>query len=217
MSALWDRVDKALADRAPHLFSNLRLGANLAQVSSTEKLMGLTLPEEVKAAYLRHDGSGLPSDSENLSLVHNSIFVWGNDWYSLQASIEVWKTQMEIMSEMRLTNPDMYPDYDPYWDNLPIRRESWNRCRIPLGRCGGGVHTYVDLAPGGKGNIGQIITDDGAMEGVLRAPSFNAYLNALADHLESGEIVHEVGVGWLGAKSRKRIWNLLPELKLCST
>jgi cell wall assembly regulator SMI1 len=214
VSDIWERVDEVLAKHEPRLFASLRSPASAAEIERAESSMGLVFPDEIRAAYLRHDGAASPDDMGAFNLSTDSIFVWCTSWSSLQKSVEIWNSEMQLMSALRISEPDLFPEYDSYWDSLTIRRESWNQLRIPLGSGEGSNRTYVDLAPGGIGQKGQIISDDGCMEGVLRAPSLNAYLSVLMDLIEAGEIQNDPGHGWIHRRSRKWVTSVWPTLSV---
>jgi cell wall assembly regulator SMI1 len=214
MSDLWERVDRVLARHEPSIYASLRPPASLEQIEAAESAMGLRFPVDIRTAYLHHDGASFPAAPDNFNFALDSIFVWGNSWSCLAQCIEIWKSELAAMTRLRVSDPDLFPPFDPYWDTLAIRRESWNPLRIPLGKDSGPVRTYVDLAPGGIGTNGQIISDDGAMEGVLHAPSLDAYLNVFLDLVESGVIANCSGYGWFHCESKKRVFSLLPALRM---
>jgi cell wall assembly regulator SMI1 len=56
MKHLWDRIHVWLAANAPEVLAGLRRPATAKQVRAAEKAMGVTLPDDVKAAYCIHDG-----------------------------------------------------------------------------------------------------------------------------------------------------------------
>src|SRR5437764_496381 len=56
MKPLFDRIHACLARHAPLVLDDLRPPAAPKRIRAAEKAMGLSFPEDVKAAYLVHDG-----------------------------------------------------------------------------------------------------------------------------------------------------------------
>jgi internalin A len=213
MEQVWDRVEKMLVRFAPGVLQNLRPPATLAQIRVAEEATGLSLPQEIRDIYLRHDGSRT-WDGVSSGKTHDSLFVWPCEWCSLEESTSIWQSQLQFTEELQTTESELFPPWEPFWDELAIRPEFWNRARFPVGSSNTSLKTYIDFAPAAQGQEGQLISDDSTMEPSLRAPSLNAYLIALTDAVEAGEVIHDQKYGWIGAKAGYRIHSLFPTLQL---
>jgi cell wall assembly regulator SMI1 len=212
--AFWNRLDAMLARHAPEVFRWLRPPASVAQIEAVEHEMQLVFPPDLRAAYLRHDGSFETEAGVAGTQGPTSIFWWYSDWCSLEQGLGKWRSELETMIERRVLFPDEYPEADPSFEMEEIRCEGWNRARIPIGLSNTPLTVYVDLAPAKLGTVGQLITDDGSMQAHLQAPSLNQYLIALTNLIESGDVVHDARFGWIGGKKRFEIHSLWPEFKL---
>jgi cell wall assembly regulator SMI1 len=214
MIELWDRIDAVLKKHAPLVYATLRPPATENQIAEAETLLELKFPEEIRAAYLRHDGQVEGSDWVVPPGCPTSIFHWPCAWCNLEQLKAIWSLNYRTRWQTRANHPDQYPEYDPSWDELEIRPVRWDRKRIPIGISPGSWVAYVDLNPAPRGLVGQIIRDDDMDDAYLLAPSLNAYLSALVDALESGEIVDTKEYGFIGGKKRCHIYSLLPTVLL---
>lgn len=173
MQTIWARIDTWLMANAPGVFKALQPGASDDQIEAFEKVLGVRLPDDVKASFRIHNGQldyeyGLIDGRELLSLARIQ-----DEWL-------VWKDLLESnMFE------DMESEPEP-----GIRADWWNAAWIPLTHDGSGNHDCLDLAPTKDGTVGQIISmwhDAADREQV--APSFRIWLSQLADGLESGQYI----------------------------
>ena len=91
-----------------------------------------------------------------------------------------------------------FPFPAPWWDNLAIRPESYNKKWIPIGLTNTNTSYYVDLMPCAKGTKGQIIGDSGMIEAILIAPSLNAWIEFVMQSFESGRFTADPETGeWI--------------------
>ena len=58
IEVVWERLHTWLRANAPAGYGGLRAGADEVAVREAEEVMGLTLPDDVKASYRVHDGQG---------------------------------------------------------------------------------------------------------------------------------------------------------------
>jgi cell wall assembly regulator SMI1 len=202
----WDYVDDVLARKAPVAFAALRPGASMAQVELLEHGLGVTLPDEVRFAYLRHDGQDATKPGNFL------LFITLCHWAPLDDVQAKWRFFKEISDEHRVSIPEVYPEYTEWWDDLVIHPHEWSPKWIPVGISSTPTAVSVDLQPGPKGNLGQLISDDLTCEGAVMAPSFNAYFQRLCDYLESGLLVHNPDEGFLEASSGLKVFGIFPEI-----
>ena len=169
----WQRIESWLRENAPDTLASLRPGAAPAEIAVTEAHLGVTLPDDLRASYLIHDGqtdiSSLIEGVELLSL-SNVCIQW-----------TIWK---DLLDDGTFEDSVSAPVG-------PIRPEWWNARWIPLTRDGGGNSHCLDLDPAPGGGVGQIITmwhDEDTRE--ILAPSFGAWLTQFADELDEGEYAY---------------------------
>jgi cell wall assembly regulator SMI1 len=211
---LWRHIDAMFARHAPSVFRAFKAPATAGQIAIAEEAMQLEFPEDVRCAYLHHNGSMNADEIVLAGGGHSSLFLWIDTWASLDEAVAMWRQQHEWMLERRVRYPNHFPDQDPSFELDEIRLEGWNKKRIPVGVSETSSVTYIDLAPARLGTLGQLITDDGSMQPHLEASSLNAYLEALLRAIESGDVVHDARFGWIGGKKRFEIHSLWPEFKL---
>jgi cell wall assembly regulator SMI1 len=219
MSDIWNRMERVLSVHAPPVLKSLRPPATAAQIADAEALLELRFPDEVRAAYLRHDGQVAGADWTYLPGAGTandaiSIFHYGFDWCNLEQLKTIWSRFFNGRWQSRENNPGEFPAYDPYWDGLAVKPLLWNRKWIPIGISTGMCIGYVDTDPAPAGVMGQMLIDlgTGADDGEAVAPSLNSYLTALLDALEIGEILYDTGYGFIGGTKRCRIRTLLPNV-----
>jgi internalin A len=221
MSAIWDRMERVLNVHATPVLKSLRPPATEVQIADAEALLELRFPDEVRSAYLRHDGQVAGNDwtffaGAGAAKEPISIFHYGFDWCNLEQLKTIWSRFFNGRWQSRENNPDEFPAYDSSWDRLAVRPLLWNRKWIPIGISTGMCIGYVDMDPAPSGVLGQMLIDlgTGADEGEAVAPGLNTYLTALLDALESGEVVYDATHGFIGGKKRCRIERLTPTIRL---
>jgi cell wall assembly regulator SMI1 len=127
--ALWDRIDAALQLRATNIYGQLNPPADKQQIADAEKELGLLLPQDVRDAYLRHNGT---RDANKTDVYVPCFFLGHLRWCSLEEMVADWKRRVIWDVGNRARNPDIYPDWSPYWETLKVRPEFWNRHWIPM-------------------------------------------------------------------------------------
>jgi cell wall assembly regulator SMI1 len=178
MEDIWGRIEAWLAMHAPDLLSHLQAGATDEQIHQAEHVMGVELPEDVKASHRLHDGSA------HVSLIGK----WSLN--SLEEMVQIWHMMKGILEQQDPTNETFFV-LDEGQSNvkpLPIKPVWWYPKWIPLLEFGNGDGICIDLAPGPTGQSGQLISfwhEDASMNAPI-APSWQAYLSAFADDLEAG-------------------------------
>ncbi|HEY9877863.1 MAG TPA: SMI1/KNR4 family protein, partial [Leptolyngbyaceae cyanobacterium] len=83
MQTIWARIDAWLMANAPGVLQTLKPGASDAQIKAFEQVVGVQLPEDVKASFRIHNGQsdyeyGLIDGRELLSLdrIQDEWLVW---------------------------------------------------------------------------------------------------------------------------------------------
>src|SRR5262245_32923021 len=180
MREIWNRIEAWLQAHVPSGDNVLSPGAAEEEIAATERFLGVSFPEEVRASFRLHNGqSGGP------------WLVWGCELLSLGRIREEWNAWKELLDRGTLENCRSGSDGR-------VVEDWWHARWVPLTHDGAGNHYCLDLNPGPKGRAGQIIQmwhDD--PERPVVAPSYRAWLAALADALEAGAYVysaHYVGL-----------------------
>lgn len=195
INSSWQRI---LAWYQPHVEAeelsplNLRGPASEEEIQRLEGVLGVELPEDVKAFYRLHDGTG------SGYLAH-----FGNVM-SLQEIEAVWKRYCQWQKE---NGYGLGADWEVHQLEAPeVKRIFWNPLRIPLTDNGGGDPNLIDMDPTKHGTLGQIIHQSHEVGPTdLLAPSFAAWLEQIADDLEAGVYVYDEDGGqvlpadWLAA------------------
>jgi cell wall assembly regulator SMI1 len=171
---MWQRIEAWLAANAPAIAAALNPPASVPELADTEQLLGVQFPEDVRAAYFRHNGQ-----------ISNSPWMMdGWEWLSLQRIRDEWKVWKELL------DGGDFSGIESDADGLVVRKDWWNPAWIPLTYSGCGDHHCLDLAPGPEGTLGQIIEiwhDEGSRPVVAR--SFREWLTSFADALENNDLV----------------------------
>jgi cell wall assembly regulator SMI1 len=115
------------------------------------------------------------------------LFPSADDWddmafgpTALEQIVREWDIQKDLVEG------GDFADLEPR-SAAGVAGDWWNMGWIPFAGNGGGDLYCVDLAPGGEGVRGQVITHSHESgEHKILAPSLAAYLSDLADGLEAG-------------------------------
>ena len=190
---LWDNFEAVLVQRAPELLSTWFAPASLDEIEDAEAELNLKFPRDLWLAYLRHNGSSGDPQLPGLFVGHIA------EWLSLSDMKAYWRIAREISLEAWPDNCDSPADAD--MNQGKVRRDVWNRGRIPVGRVHENDHFFIDLLPGASGAVGQLVRDpemwgDCTDESVV-ATSFDAYLTLFADRLEQGLNAYVPGQAWV--------------------
>jgi internalin A len=216
-SAIWDRFEKMLAVHAPRALALLNPPATAVQIGEAEHDMGVFFPDDIRAAYLRHDGALTDGNLGPSCLVSSCrLFYPMNWWASLSEMVQHWHMKREVSTDLRRSDPDgFFPLYEPWWDDLKVKPVWWNEKWMPIGLSETPSSVYFDLDPAPKGTIGQLIKDGGMQEASVIATSLNHYLEMLIDRVERKVLVF--GDGWELADPDQSVygahgfdWNQLP-------
>jgi cell wall assembly regulator SMI1 len=158
MKPLFDRIHVWLAAHAPAVLADLRPPATQQQLRAAERAMNLTLPADVRAAYLIHDGQATGDDGDFRP------FLYGSEWLCLKRMVEEWKIGRDL-----LAGDKRYPYWKPHW--------------IPLTFDGVGLVHYdrerdIVIDAWNPDHEGWIGICDG----------FSPYLEGFVDDLETGQV-----------------------------
>lgn len=173
INGLWRRLENWLCEHTP-VFCRwpLALGASEREIQAFEKTIGAKLPADVRASYLRHNGS---------ARVKLLAVVGEGEWVNLKESAKHWKFFQDIRPSLEAAGflePPLGPmkevQISPGW--------------IPISDNSGGDHLCIDLDPAKGGKVGQLFSywhEYGAWR--IVAPSFTVFLERLLKHLEQGK------------------------------
>jgi cell wall assembly regulator SMI1 len=174
MEKVWQRIENWLNANAPPIAAGLNPPASAGELVETERLLGVQLPADVRAAYACHNGQSFNSPW--------MMDCW--EWLSLERIREEWNVWKGLLDSGEFTA--IQNDAN----GIAVRKDWWNAAWIPLTYSGSGDHHCLDLAPGPKGKIGQIIEmwhDEGSRPVV--ANSISEWFTSFAEALENDEFV----------------------------
>ena len=183
MKEYWERLEILLSTYLPELLANLNPGCTTREVDSLEQQLGITLPKDFKSFYLIHNGQNLfPNDR-----IITGLF-FGLEFLSLQGIYEQWDAWREI-----ITTEEDLEELDMECTSAQpgqVKELYANNCWIPFAHDGSGNHLGLDLDPGVRGVVGQIINfgRDESKKYVL-AHSFTGFIDWLLQQYESGNFV----------------------------
>lgn len=176
LETVWQRIETWYAANAPA--SALRPGASERAVAAAESELGLTFPAEFRASLLRHDGTAEGAWPTGTLLPVEGILSEAGIWRGLLEGGDFGEDADHDASEGGgLTQPG--------W---------WVRGWVPVDADGAGNGAVLDLDPGPRGQVGQLLDMDHEVgpSGPHHA-SFVAYLRHVADELDSGAYVFDDG------------------------
>jgi cell wall assembly regulator SMI1 len=172
------RIETWLHTHAPALLEHLPAGASDEDLAQAEAMMGgLTLPDDFKAAYHRHDGWGTPL-----------VFLGRLTVYPLAGVIGTWQMMRDLL-EAGDFDRGLNWKHEPLHFNLtdPIRPVWWHLAWLPFAGNESGEEWAVDLAPAPGGKAGQVIDwEHESGPGHVQATSLQALFAAFAEDLEAG-------------------------------
>jgi cell wall assembly regulator SMI1 len=175
----WKRLKAWFKGNLPEVLEDLNPGATSEEVKRFEQAVGHKLPAEVRLFYRTHNGQRCGWNVPGV--------VYGLPILSLQDCLTQWRSWEK---GRRRSQGKGGPSLDDICASFPegaVQVKYTSPSWIPLSYDGSGNHFGVDLAPGPKGSVGQVINfgRDEEHHCVL-APSWGQFLNDLADELERG-------------------------------
>jgi cell wall assembly regulator SMI1 len=181
---IWDRLERQLCLHAPHLMTCFSSAVSESIFFEFEEKIGHHLPDDVRAAYLHHNGC--------TQTVNGKVNLFGDiRWLSLSSVFTCHRDLTEPIDGLSMTDICTFDELDPLWNEVPIRPfelvpDKW----IQIGR-GSETALYIDMIPGPKGTEGQLIGQSwtgGSNSIWVIASSLDTYLFDLVCGLESGQI-----------------------------
>lgn len=171
---LWERIEAWLEMHTPDIAHALVGGVTEETIWQAEAIMGLALPEDVRASYRRQNGYALGSFLLGQALFYDLTSVA----HGQQGLKNMWA---DLLSSEARTPKALEGPIQPVW---------WHPAWLPLTGDGAGDLWCIDLAPAPGGQVGQIISFSHEI-GPTRviAASLQALLSTFADQLEAGHYV----------------------------
>lgn len=190
---VWDRLERAMIERAPELLAGLRPPATEEQLEAAEAELGFCLPRELRYAYLRHDGQ----TSVSTPPFHPAFFI-SDAWLPLSDLMRVWRTYTEMGKDMQDEQRSLNADL-PYRKGKTLALDLWYPGWLPVAEDGPMGALCVDLNPGEAGVVGQMVAGRGTGDDSdhVVTNSLNEYLTHLTDCLEEGRLKWTEDNGWL--------------------
>ena len=193
VATAWKRIEQWLGDNAPRMLEALGRGAPASAVAAFEKKTGLKLPAAVAASFRRHDGgdegTGLFPALEKDEMAYSPM--------PLSRAASEWRSCSRFARS--------YPAEAQFDVDRGVRAEYWNPGWVPVATNGGGDYLCVDLAPAPGGKAGQVIEWRHETDERRRvAPSWEKYLQDLADGLEDGTLVNDESRGIIRPRVRRK-------------
>lgn len=176
MEHVWKRIEDWLQAHAPEALAGLNGPASLEQIEHAEHALGVRLPDDVRAAYLRHNGQDPDAP----------LVLLGWEFLSLEEVVAQWSIWKDLLDS------GTFDTAQSNADGHLVKQDWWNAAWIPFTHNGGGDHLCIDLDPGTEGVAGQIIEmwhDEGSRP--VLAPSFEAFLSAYVDSLDAGDYLFD--------------------------
>jgi cell wall assembly regulator SMI1 len=170
----WARLERWLAEHAPKVYAGLLPGASEERLqrfeAAVQQAIGKPLPPDYRACFARHDGR---------------TYLHSYQYMSVDAAEGIWRDNNQMVDDGtfagRTPDDDSGDIFQPVW---------WHRGWLPFADDSAGNLICVDLAPGPKGVVGQMILwEVRSGPGRTRAPSVAAWLTAYLAGLESGAYV----------------------------
>jgi cell wall assembly regulator SMI1 len=174
MKEIWRRLE-AWGEKAGAGTLKLRDGATEKEIAAAEKKMKLKFPADLRESLLLHDGQEEEPDFEWMPAC--------SPLQPLHALVERWEEERDLESE-----DDSDDDSEA---DARMKSCLFHAKRVPIAgtEYWDGDNTYVDLAPGSKGKVGQLITFVTECDLVVLGPSLRDALDRYATMLESGKLV----------------------------
>lgn len=180
VAEVWKRITTCLGEHASSL--KLRDGASEVAIAELEQALGLELPADYKAWLRLHDGE----DDVNGRV--EWLPAWGR-LLPIAVTLERWRDEQEWAQ----TDDDEAFGY--LMDDERIRGVVKHAKRIVIAgnRWGDGDNTYLDLIPGPKGMVGQVIVATSECDFELVGTSFLDFLTRWASAFEAGTLTVRTG------------------------
>jgi cell wall assembly regulator SMI1 len=174
MKEIINRIETWFNEHLPKILADLNPGATESEIEYAENQIGIQFPISFREFYKWHNGQ--KGNSTGL--------FYGLEFLSLEGIFEQWKSWSDIIDDDDTINEEIGGS-----SHIPgkVKEMYINKKWIPFTHDWSGNHLGVDLDPGEKGTVGQVINfgTDEDVKFVL-ADDFQTFLNWLITQLESG-------------------------------
>ncbi len=169
--SVWTDLERLLAEEPAKL--TLAPPASRADIGRCEQRLRLRFPDELREAYLRHDGGDLPDNFR---------------WYNLAEVQRTWNELNEISAQV-FDAEEAEELYHELTDDERIRAITYHAGRIPIAGADS-TNLYVDCVPGPRGRVGQVIVNYTECNYLVLGDTMTEFLEYLRDLIEAR---HRVG------------------------
>ncbi|MFC6014669.1 SMI1/KNR4 family protein [Plantactinospora solaniradicis] len=159
VDAVWNRIERWLAAKAPRTRGTLRPPASRARIAASQTRMSVAFPADLVASLRRHDGA-TAVDGFDLPPFYRLL--------TLEEMVLDWEITCSVLAS---DAPD---------------DEWWHRSFVPFASAGDGGCLLVDQRPSGHGRVGEFYPEDGTGFDDWPA-SITELLEGVARSLETGE------------------------------
>jgi cell wall assembly regulator SMI1 len=201
----WAWMEGWLKKEIPALLADLNKGTSAKDIAALEKAVGKPLPDSFKSFYMVHDG-------QKGACFTGPFF--GLNFLPLKEVLRTWKERQEIFEEVDEELNEAISSYPPGKIKEVASDPGW----VPFSDDSGGNFLGIDLAPGPKGTLGQVISfgrDEDKM--FVLGDSMESFFGWLIGQLKAGN--YRIDVEKDGGKSfntktpaTKHFLNSLPAL-----
>lgn len=191
MQTIWKRIEDWLNIHAPELTSLLQAGASEEDIQHTETLLNVTFPEDIKASYRIHNGSGGLFPQSHFIVKSHALF-------SLQEMVDDWRmcappAEKQYPDEPTDLPPECLEEPEENWRSLlspqqhsAIGLEEYDQALIPFLRWFNEDLLCFDTDPTHH-TYGMIIEYAPQSGFLFYASSWRDLLSSFADDLEAGK------------------------------
>ena len=145
--ALWNRLENCLKRQAPTLAGNLAPGAKAKAIKTFEKAIGQALPDDLRQSLLIHHGQRPGPDGQVRPVIASIRLM------SLQESFDQRNAWRNLDEDDDLQDPENFTSTPRKAIQLRYSSEEWIALAVPYSS----NYLGVDLKPGPKGFLGQVI------------------------------------------------------------
>ncbi len=174
IQASWKRIEQWLEANAEELFDELQPPAPPARIAKVEQTLGVTFPDDFRESLAIHDGQR-----------HKGLALF-DTYYCLRPLVAI-PAARDLLLGLR---SQLGASVDTGIEAAPgVRPVSWHEKWVPILEAGVRQQICLDLDPSKGGHVGQLVRYE--LESDKRdlvAPSFEAWLEAFATKLGSGQI-----------------------------
>lgn len=173
----WEAIEAQLREQFPSVLETLAAPASAAEIDEIEQVCAVTLPEDFRASFLRHNGQSGSNWMQGL--------VNGADLHNAEGIGRHWRMWQMLAADGNEAHPSNDTSEEIATDVV------WHPKWIPFALTGSNLSFVLDLAPRPKGSLGQIFTHaHGEPSGVL-ARSYIEWLEGIADRLVRKSYHHD--------------------------